>query len=197
MFFLLCGSGYSNFPPVILVIGDSLSSAHGLAIDQGWVSLLQQRLQQNGYPYQVVNASVSGDTTANGLTRLPTVLDNHQPQIVIVELGGNDGLRAQPVALIRDNLNVMVETIREYGARVILAGMRLPPNYGPAYVESFGQIYPELAQQHDAVLVPFFMDGVATAAHLMQSDGIHPSSEAQPVLLDNVWSHLEPILESP
>ncbi len=179
------------------MLGDSLSSAHGLAVDQGWASLLQQRLQQNGYPHQVVNASVSGDTTTNGLTRLPITLDNHQPEIVIVELGGNDGLRAQPVDLIRDNLQRIIERIQRNGAQVVLAGMRLPPNYGPAYVEGFEQIYPELAEQYDAVLIPFFMQGVATVKELMQSDGIHPGVEAQWILLDNVWPHLQPLLPTP
>lgn len=197
MCLLLYGSCYGDSPPVILVLGDSLSSAHGLAVDQGWVSLLQQRLQQNGYKYQVVNASISGDTTTNGLTRLPTALDNHQPQIVIVELGGNDGLRAQPVSLIRDNLTAIIETVRDNGARVVLSGIRLPPNYGPTYTESFERIYPELAAQYDAVLIPFFMEGVATTTNLMQSDGIHPSQAAQPALLNNVWLHLQPILRLP
>lgn len=144
-----------------------------------------------------MNASISGDTTTNGLTRLPSALTNHQPEIVIIELGGNDGLRAQPMALIRDNLKQIMEAVRQHGARIVLAGMRLPPNYGPAYVESFDRIYPELAAQFDAVLIPFFMKGVATTAELMQSDGIHPNLRAQPILLDNVWPYLQPMLGLP
>lgn len=177
------------------MLGDSLSSAHGLAIDQGWVSLLQQRLQQNGYPHQVVNASISGDTTANGLTRVTAALESHRPEIVIVELGGNDGLRAQPVTTIRNNLGTIIETIQSNGAEIVLAGMRLPPNYGPSYVEQFEAIYPELAQNHDLVLIPFFMDGVGAVVELMQSDGVHPNAKAQLVLLENVWPHLKPILD--
>ena len=177
------------------MLGDSLSSAHGLAVDQGWVSLLHQRLQENGYPHQVVNGSVSGDTTTNGLTRLPIALERHQPDIVIVELGGNDGLRAQPVAVIRSNLETIIQTIQNNDGRVILAGMRLPPSYGPIYVEQFEAVYPELAQDHNVVLVPFFMDGVGTVAELMQSDGIHPNAKAQHILLDNVWPYLQPMLD--
>lgn len=179
---------------MILVLGDSLSSGHGLAVDQGWVSLFQRRLRQEGYPHQVVNASISGDTTANGLTRLDSALDGNQPDIVIVELGGNDGLRAQPVTMIKDNLETIIKRIQNSGTRVVLAGMRLPPNYGPTYVGQFEAIYPDLAQQYDAVLIPFFMDNVATVGALMQSDGIHPNAEAQPVLLDNVWPHVLPLL---
>ncbi len=177
------------------MLGDSLSSAHGLAVDQGWVSLLQQRLRKNGFPHQVVNASISGDTTANGLTRLTTALERHRPEIVIVELGGNDGLRAQPVPMIRSNLISIIETIQSQEARVVLAGMRLPPNYGPTYVGQFEAIYPELAQTFNLTLIPFFMEGVGTVRELMQSDGVHPSAEAQPVLLDNVWPYLKPLLE--
>ena len=161
------------------------------------MNLLQQRLQQNGYSYQVVNASISGDTTANGLTRLPTTLQKHQPDIVIVELGGNDGLRAQPVSLIRNNLKLIIEIIQKNEAQAILAGMRLPPNYGPGYVDSFEQIYPDLARQYDLVLIPFFMQGVAAVSGLMQNDGIHPNAEAQAILLDNVWMHLQPVLGRP
>ena len=177
------------------MLGDSLSSAHGLAVDQGWVSLLQQRLRQNGYPHQVVNASISGDTTANGLTRLTAALEKHRPEIVIVELGGNDGLRAQPIPMIRSNLVSIIEAIQGGGGRVVLAGMRLPPNYGPTYVGQFEAIYPELAQTFNVTLIPFFMDGVATVQELMQSDGVHPNAEAQLVLLDNVWPYLKPVLE--
>lgn len=177
------------------MLGDSLSSAHGLDIDQGWVSLLQHRLQQDQYPHHVVNASVSGDTTANGLTKLAAMLEAHRPAIVVVELGGNDGLRAQPTAMIRDNLDKILQSVGDAGGKVVLAGMRLPPNYGPAYVGRFERIYPDLARKHDAVLVPFIMDGVATAPNLMQADNIHPSAEAQSILLDNVWPYLQPLLD--
>ena len=177
------------------MLGDSLSSAHGLDIVQGWVSLLQHRLQQYHYPHQVVNASISGDTTANGLTRLSAALEAHRPGIVIVELGGNDGLRAQPTSMIRGNLDKIIQTILDGGGNVVLAGMRLPPNYGPGYVGQFERIYPELARQHNTTLIPFIMDGVATAPDLMQIDNIHPNADAQPIILDNVWPHLQPLLD--
>lgn len=180
---------------MILVLGDSLSAAYGLAVDQSWVNLLQQRVTQSGHPHLVVNASVSGETTANGLTRIGPALKSHQPDVVIVELGGNDGLRAQPVPMIKNNLEKIIEESRSAGARIIIAGMRLPPNYGPTYINQFEAIYPALAQQYDSALVPFFMAGVATRTELMQPDGVHPTAAAQQVLLDNVWPHLEPLLE--
>lgn len=182
-------------PPRILVLGDSLSAAFGLSVDQGWVSLLQQRLEQQGHPHRVVNASISGDTTANGLTRLTAALDTHTPAIVILELGGNDGLRAQPVSMISDNLDAMIGSIRRADADVLLAGMRLPPNYGPAYVEQFETIYPQLAEKWQIRLIPFFMDNVATVPELMQPDGVHPNAAAQPILLDTVWTELESMLQ--
>lgn len=183
-------------PPVVLVLGDSLSAAYGLAVDQGWVNLLQQRITQSGYPHQVVNASVSGDTTSNGLTRIGPALKAHQPDVVIVELGGNDGLRAQPVPMIKGNLEKIIEQSRDAGATTIIAGMRLPPNYGSTYVDGFEAIYPELAQQYGSVLVPFFMAGVAAMPELMQPDGVHPTAGAQLILLDNVWPHLAPLLDA-
>ena len=182
--------------PTLLVLGDSLSSGYGLRDDQGWVALLQERLQNEGHPHRVVNASISGDTTANVLSRLPPALATHQPAIVVVELGGNDGLRALPVSVVRQNLDGILTAIREDGAKILLAGMRLPPNYGPAYVAAFEELYPALAERHDAALVPFFMDGVAAHAGMMQDDGVHPNAAAQPRLLDNVWPHLTPLLET-
>lgn len=178
------------------MLGDSLSAAYGLAVDQGWVNLLQKRITRSGYPHRVVNASVSGDTTANGLTRIGPALAAHQPDVVIVELGGNDGLRAQPVPMIRSNLEKIIEQSRDAGADVIIAGMRLPPNYGPTYVNGFEAIYPELARQIGGVLVPFFMAGVASRPELMQPDGVHPTAGAQQILLDNVWPHLQPLLDT-
>lgn len=190
----MCSGAIGAKPPVVLVLGDSLSAAYGLAIDQGWVSLLQKRIIQSNHPHKVVNASVSGDTTANGLTRIVPALETHQPDVVIVELGGNDGLRAQPIPMIRSNLENIIEMSRNAGADVIIAGMRLPPNYGPVYVDQFEAIYPVLAQQYDSALVPFFMAGVATRPELMQPDGVHPSAKAQEILLDNVWPYLQPLL---
>jgi acyl-CoA thioesterase I len=185
--------------PVLLVMGDSLSAAYNIPADSGWVSLLEQRLQQQGLnhqgqPWQVVNASVSGETTSGGLTRLPALLRQHQPRIVLLELGANDGLRGQPIPRIRDNLQQMVQLSRAEGAEVLLIGILLPPNYGPRYTSQFAAIYPELARTQRLPLVPFLLDGVADQPHLMQQDGLHPTAEAQHRLLDNVWPHLQPLL---
>lgn len=181
-------------PPAIVVLGDSLSSAHGIDEREGWVNLLRQKLHDNGDPHAVVNASVSGDTTRDALSRLDATLQRHHPDIVVVELGGNDGLRAFPVDAIRRNLSHILDTARESGAKIVLAGMRMPPNYGPAYTQAFERLYSDLAEEFDAALVPFFMKGVATNPDLMQDDGIHPNARGQPLLLDNVWPVLEPLL---
>lgn len=171
----------------ILLIGDSISAAFGLEIEQGWVSLLQKRLEEQDYPYRVVNASVSGETTAGGLARLPALLEQVQPQLVIIELGGNDGLRGLPVANMQQNLSAMVEQSRASGADVILLGMRIPPNYGPRYNDAFEQVFVDLSQSLDVPLVPFLLEGVGTVPELMLDDGIHPGAAAQPLLLDNAW----------
>jgi acyl-CoA thioesterase-1 len=181
--------------PVILVFGDSISAGYGLArVEQGWVALLQTRLRTQEYGYQVVNASVSGETTAGGLARLPRALTLHQPKIVILELGGNDGLRALPVAQMRANLLQMVDLSLAAGARVLLLGMRMPPNYGPEFTEQFRSSYTELARAKNLPLVPFLLNDIALAAALMQADGIHPNDLGQPKLLDNVWPSLKPLL---
>ncbi|NLC01174.1 MAG: arylesterase [Pseudomonas formosensis] len=171
----------------ILLIGDSISAAFGLEIEQGWVSLLQKRLEEQDYPYRVVNASVSGETTAGGLARLPALLEQVQPQLVIIELGGNDGLRGLPAANMQQNLSAMVEQSRASGADVILLGMRIPPNYGPRYNDAFEQVFVDLSQSLDVPLVPFLLEGVGTVPELMLDDGIHPGAAAQPLLLDNAW----------
>lgn len=171
----------------ILLIGDSISAAFGLEIEQGWVSLLQKRLEEQDYPHRVVNASVSGETTAGGLARLPVLLEQVQPELVIIELGGNDGLRGLPVANMQQNLSAMVEQSRASGADVILLGMRIPPNYGPRYNDAFEQVFVDLSQSLDVPLVPFLLEGVGTVPELMLDDGIHPGAAAQPLLLDNAW----------
>lgn len=181
--------------PTILVLGDSLSSAYGISDQQGWVKLLEEKLDENGYPHNVVNASTSGDTTRDALSRLDATMERHRPDIVIIELGGNDGLRAFSIDAIERSLTRILEAVRESGAKILLAGMRMPPNYGPVYTRAFEALYPSLAEQFDAALVPFFMQGVATDPELMQEDGIHPNAAAQPRLLDNVWPVLEPLLE--
>lgn len=172
---------------VILVWGDSLSAAYRMQEEQGWVSLLQEKLIAEGRQWNVVNGSVSGETTDGGLARLPAMLANTEPDIVILELGGNDGLRGLPVRNIRENLTRMIELSQQAGARVLLAGIQIPPNYGPRYTGPFYAQYSELAQQYDLALIPFLLDGIADNTELMQDDGIHPTAEAQPMVLDIVW----------
>jgi acyl-CoA thioesterase I len=184
--------------PVILVFGDSISAGYGLArVEQGWVELLRTRLKTEGYGYQVVNASVSGETTAGGVARLPRALELHHPKIVILELGGNDGLRALPVPQMRSNFEQMIDLSRTSGAKVLVLGMRIPPNYGPQYTEQFEAVYGDLARADKLPLVPFLMDRIALQPKLMQGDDIHPNVDGQPVLLDNVWPLLRPMLQKP
>jgi acyl-CoA thioesterase-1 len=181
--------------PVILVFGDSISAGYGLArVEQGWVALLQTRLKEQEYGYQVVNASVSGETTAGGLARLPRALMLHRPDIVILELGGNDGLRALPIAQMRANLGHMVDLASAAGAKILLLGMRMPPNYGPDFTEQFRLSYDDLARDRKLPLVPFLLNGIALLPNLIQADGIHPNELGQPKLLDNVWPSLKPLL---
>ena len=181
--------------PSILVVGDSLSAGYGIDLRDGWVTLLQQRLTRQGYPHAVVNASISGDTTAGGRARLPAALKRHRPQIVILELGGNDGLRGLSLRETRANLEAMIKAAQAAGARVLLVGIHLPPNYGPEYTGKFHAIYRDLARAYNAALAPFLLEGVALSPGLMQPDGIHPRAAAQPRLLDNVWPYLEPLLK--
>jgi acyl-CoA thioesterase I len=177
------------------VFGDSISAGYGLAhVEQGWVALLQTRLRSQEYGYQVVNASVSGETTAGGLARLPRALNLHKPQIVILELGGNDGLRALPIPQMRANLKDMAALAAGAGAKVLLLGMRIPPNYGPDYTQQFSQSYSDLARDNKLPLVPFLLNDIALSPALMQADGIHPNELGQPQLLDNVWPALKPLL---
>ncbi|MDZ5461429.1 arylesterase [Azohydromonas lata] len=185
-------------PSVILVVGDSLSAEYGLKRGSGWVALLQERLEREKVPARVVNASVSGDTTAGGRTRLPALLKQHAPTHVILELGGNDALRGQPLSATQANLAAMARAAREAGARVVIAGMQLPPNYGRRYGEEFSRMYADVAKESDAALVPFFLHNVADAADptaLFQADRIHPREDAQPLMLDNVWPVLRPLLK--
>lgn len=180
--------------PVILVVGDSLSAGYGMAADATWVALLQRRLAQQGYGYRVVNASISGDTTGGALSRLPRALELHRPAIVILELGGNDGLRGLPLKQVRANFEAMLAKIKAAGAEPVLIGMRIPTNYGPEYADAFHALYGEIAREHGAAHLDFFLEGVALDPEFMQPDGIHPTAEAQPVLLDNIWPILEPLL---
>jgi acyl-CoA thioesterase I len=182
-------------PRTILVFGDSLSAAYGLAPEQGWVAMLAQRLHSQGYGDQVVNASESGETSGGGLERLPRALELHRPSLVILELGANDGLRALPAAQMRANLARMVQLSRQAGAQVLLVGIRLPPNYGPRYSEEFERVFPELANQYHLPLVPFLLEKVALDPALMQPDGMHPNARGEPPVLDTVWPYLEPLLK--
>lgn len=177
----------------ILVLGDSLSAAYGITEEESWVALMRDRLTAEGYGYHVLNASISGDTTSGGLRRLIRALEQHAPALVIIELGGNDGLRGTPLRTIRQNLAEMIERSLDAGARVVLAGMMIPPNLGP-YADAFARMYPELAAEYEVALIGFFLDGIALDRSLMQPDGIHPTAAAQPLVLDNVWPVLEPEL---
>ncbi|WP_397453401.1 arylesterase [Pseudomonas sp. NA-150] len=178
----------------VLIVGDSISAGFGLDTRLGWVSLLEQRLKQEGFADKVVNASISGDTSAGGQARLPALLAEHKPQLVVLELGGNDGLRGQQLTQMQQNLSSMIDNSRAAGAKVLLLGMRLPPNYGERYNKAFSGVYDFLAAQKQVALVPFFLEGVGGHPELMQSDGLHPAAGAQDKLLENVWPTLKPLL---
>lgn len=178
------------------MLGDSLSASFGTALDQGWVSLLKQRLAAEGLPHQVINASISGDTTAGGRSRLPALLAAHEPAVVVIELGANDGLRGFPPKRIAAALTALVEEAQAAGAQVLLIGVRLPPNYGTRYAEQFQRLYAEVAEDTGAALVPRLLAGVAEDRALMQADGLHPSAAAQPRLLETVWPVLLPLLQA-
>ena len=178
----------------LLVLGDSLSAGYGLAPDEGWVALLEQRLEQRGETWRVVNASISGDTTAGGQARLSAALARHQPDVLILALGANDGLRGLSLRAMQENLDAMITHALNNGTRVLLVGMRMPPNYGPRYTERFAAIYGELAVRHDIPLVPFLLEKVALDPGLVLEDNLHPNARAQPLLLDTVWPALEPLL---
>jgi len=181
-------------PPVLLILGDSLSAGYGMDREKSWVNLLDIRLKEYGHSFRILNSSISGDTTQGGLSRLPRLIDRYRPVIVIIELGANDGLRGIDPGITRENMTDMIRQSQAVGAQVLLAGIKLPPNYGSAYLQQFESIYPDLANEFDTLLVPFFMDGVAFRPDLLQADTIHPNEKGQPVLLDNVWKVLQPAL---
>ena len=178
----------------VLVVGDSLSAAHGVPSETAWVELLRDRINSRELNWTVVNASIGGETTDGGLRRLPGLLETHDPTIVIIELGGNDGLRGFPPNVIESNLANMIEQVRGIGATPLLVGMQIPPNYGQRYTTMFADIFPTLSDRYNTPLVPFFLDGIYDQDGLMQGDGIHPTEEAQPRLLDNIWPKLKPLL---
>jgi acyl-CoA thioesterase-1 len=192
------GSAFAAGAPVILVVGDSLSAEYGLKRGTGWVRLLEQRLASEKIPARVVNASISGDTTSGGRSRLPALLQQHRPTHLVLELGGNDALRGLPLAMTEENLSQMVEAARKAGARVLVVGMQVPPNYGSDYARRFSEVFDKVARRHQAALVPFLLAGIADAPdalNLFQSDRIHPKAEAQPRMLENVWPELKKILK--
>ena len=193
---LLAGPGLVSAAPArtLLVMGDSLSAAYGLEVSQGWVTLLKARLKARGYDYTVVNGSVSGETTEGGLTRLPQELANGKPAIVILELGANDGLRGLPLNTMQDNLGRMIALSSKAGAKVLLVGILLPPNYGPDYTRGFSRVYQSLAKRYQVPLLPFLLAGIAEHRELMQADGLHPLAGSEPRVLDNVWPLLLPLL---
>lgn len=192
--YLAVGLVSAAFAQTVLVVGDSISAAYGLETQQGWVALLEQKIKQANISARIVNASISGDTTAGGLQRLPQLLAEHQPSVVVLELGGNDGLRGLSLDAMHANLQQMIELAKAQQAQVVLLGMQLPPNYGPRYTQNFAQVYQQLATEHEIRLVPFFLEGIGGVAGMMQADGIHPVAEAQPILLANVWPILEQVL---
>jgi acyl-CoA thioesterase-1 len=185
----------SHAASTILVYGDSLSAAYGLSTQQGWVSLMGERLKTERLPYQVVNASISGETTAGGLSRLKQTIASQKPQVMILALGANDGLRGLPIEAMQQNLSNMLELAKQNNIKVLLVGMRIPPNYGPQYTQAFHQSFVDLAKQFKIKLVPFLLENVAGKPALNQDDGIHPTAEAQPIILDTIWKTLQTMLK--
>jgi len=181
--------------PKILVYGDSLSAAYGIPQQQGWAALLKEKLNRENLNFEVINASISGETTSGGLTRLARTLDQTKPQTIIIELGANDGLRGLPVKNMRDNLDAMIQLSKKSGARVLLIGMRIPPNYGQKYTEEFSQTYIKLASQHKIPVVPFMLENVAAKPDLIQQDGLHPNTLGQPIILENIWPALQRLIK--
>ena len=192
--FALCGSTAHSASKTILVLGDSLSAEYGLARGTGWVTLLEQKLKVEKINASIVNASISGETTSGGRARLQPLLEKHRPGIVIIELGANDGLRGLSLASTEANLRTMITASQKAQAKVLLVGMQIPPNYGGDYTRQFAGVFPKLAKQTGAALVPFLLERLADQPQLFQSDRIHPTAEAQPLMLDSVWPHLKPLL---
>lgn len=193
---LLCSAGAAQAAPskAVLVLGDSLSAAHNIATEQGWVHLLEVRLGQMEPGWTAINASISGETSLSGRNRLPALLIRYKPAVVVIELGANDGLRGLPLAALRDNLTSMIDAAQHAGAKVLLLGIELPVNYGPQYRDGLRTVYADLARQKRTALVPFLLDGVALDPKLMQDDGLHPTAAGEPRVLDNVWGGLRPLL---
>lgn len=189
---LACVQSHGSEAPTVLIFGDSLSAGYGIDVDQSWATLLQTRLKEQGYEHRVVNASISGDTTESGAARIGQAIETFAPALIILELGGNDGLRGIPPSRMRDNLRTIIKNSTDSGAAVVLLGIRIPPNYGQRYIDEFDDVFRQLAAELEVPWVEFFMEGVALNDELMQSDGIHPNAIAQPLLLDNAW----PLIDS-
>ncbi|MET0279552.1 MAG: arylesterase [Steroidobacteraceae bacterium] len=189
-----CGAVAAPQERTLMVFGDSLSAAYGLQTDQGWVAQLQKRLNDQGYGYRVVNASVSGETSSGGRSRLQRALDQHRPELVLLELGANDGLRGLPVKEIEANLTAMIDMIQKARAKVLLVGIMIPPNYGVRYTRSFAEMYQQLAKSGSLPFLPFLLDSVALDSRYMQADGLHPNAAGQPLVLETVWKQLHPLL---
>ena len=198
---LLCcigvGSAQAATPKTVLVLGDSLSAAHNIPVESGWVHLLGDRLAKMEPPWSVVNASISGETSLSGRNRLPALLAKVHPAVLVIELGANDGLRGLPLAPLQDNLAAMIDAGRQAGAKVLLLGIELPVNYGPQYRDGLRAIYADLARERKVALLPFLLEGVALDPDLMQADGLHPVAAAEPRVLENVWKVLQPLLRAP
>jgi acyl-CoA thioesterase-1 len=196
LFVLLIAAGaQGSQPPTVLVFGDSLSAGYGIDVDQSWTTLLQERLRNLGYEHRVVNASISGETTEGGATRIDAALHNFSPELIILALGGNDGLRGFPPARMKGNLERIIQQSQASGAAVVLLGIRIPPNYGPRYTKAFESVYREVAEALDVRWIEFFMDGIALNDELLQADRIHPNAEAQPILLENAWPIISAALD--
>jgi acyl-CoA thioesterase-1 len=193
---LLCGAAHAADEPTVLIFGDSLSAGFGIDVDQSWAALLQDRLESQGYEHRVINASISGETTEGGVARISKALERFEPRLIILELGGNDGLRGFPADRLRSNLEEIVVTSKKSGAAVVLLGIRIPLNYGARYTEAFESTFRDVAAEHDIPWIEFFMEGIALNEELMQDDGIHPNAEAQPLLLENAWPIIAASLET-
>ena len=190
----MMSTGFARAGPAILVYGDSLSAAYGIARNEGWVTLLEQRLRQRHLDYTVANASISGETSSGGASRIAATLAQYRPRIVILALGANDGLRGLPVAQLRDNLAAIIRAAQKAGSRVLLVGMKMPPNYGPQYTREFEQAYAALAKQHKTAFVPFLLEGIDGKRDSFLDDNLHPTAQVQPLILENVWAGLAPLL---
>lgn len=193
---LLCLPAYGADKPTVLIFGDSLSAGYGIDVDQSWAALLQSRLESQGYEHRVINASISGETTEGGAARIGKAIETFSPALIILELGGNDGLRGFPPERLRGNLDQIVTTAKSSGAAVVMLGIRIPLNYGPRYTRAFEETFRQVADKQQIPWIEFFMEGVALNDELMQADGIHPNAAAQPILLDNAWPVIEQALDS-